>query len=59
MEESQERRKTYVDDFLEGDVFEEPDVFEDKVEEEESEEIKETKKNIDLFHKLYPEYELE
>lgn len=47
--------KTYVDELIEGDVFEEPDVFFDKIEEED-ENSKEGKKNLDLFHKMYPEY---
>ena len=47
--------KTIVDELIDGDVFEEPDVFEEKIEEE-SEDVREHKKNIDLFHKLYPEY---
>ncbi len=50
--------KTYVDELIEGDIFEEPDVFYDKIEEED-EKAKEGKKNLDLFHKMYPQYELE
>jgi hypothetical protein len=45
--------KTYVDELIEGDIFEEPDVFYDKIEEED-EKAKEGKKNLDLFHKMYP-----
>lgn len=50
--------KTIIDDLMEGDIFEEPDVFEDKINEE-AEEIKSEKRHMDLFHKIYPEYELE
>ena len=56
-EQQKDPAKTIVDELIDGDVFEEPDVFEEKIEEE-TEDVRDHKRHLDLFHKLYPEYEL-